>query len=632
MIIKSISSCSGPSDRGFCSSSNLSIAGDHQIRNANPTIIFRDTNERTAYIHVNSNVFYVLSAVADSGYGSWAQVANSRWPLEINLSTNNAVFGADVNAISFTGAGTGLTGTAASLTAGAVTNGIYTTSVIYIGTTAITMSRSSAAQTLTGVSIDGSANSLAADTSTRFKVITFTGEGGDSGNGNAATNYGIYQQGGSWTNPYPDLCIGFHTGIKIGAQTGYGGIRFYNTETWGTEIFSVGNGDNNVRVVNTIYAAAFSGPLTGNVTGNVTGSSGSCTGNAANITAYTINQSVGTGNSPSFTGLSVINNITGNVTGSATSISGFNNPTTAATVNTIVYRDSGGDIYARYLFGSYVNSSDDTGSTGLTYIMAKFGNDYHRSATADKVAAFISNQTMNINGSSTSCSGTATTATTANALNTSNSYTIAGLTNNGTETLFPAYSGGYSYFLRMGYDTSGYYDYTIKRNGTTGLLEFNGTQSAPYAGYVFSGGNVGIGTTSPGYKLDVNGNIHATAFPASSDIRFKKNITPLENSLEKVKKLQGVRYEWNEFINSKRDGYKLNVPIIGLIAQDVEKIVPEIIELWKLSDDCQDARSIDYPRLIPVLIEAIKEQQIIIENQNQKIENLISRVSALEAK
>ena len=107
-------------------SGDLSIVGQHQIRNANPTITFRDTNNRTAYIHVNGDIFYVLTAVADSAYGSWGQVANSRWPLEINLSTNNAVFGADVNAISFTGAGTGLTGTAASLTAGAVTNGVYT--------------------------------------------------------------------------------------------------------------------------------------------------------------------------------------------------------------------------------------------------------------------------------------------------------------------------------------------------------------------------------------------------------------------------------------------------------------------------------------------------------------------------
>jgi len=136
-------------------------------------------------------------------------------------------------------------------------------------------------------------------------------------------------------------------------------------------------------------------------------------------------------------------------------------------------------------------------------------------------------------------------------------------------------------------------------------------------------GNVGIGVT-PSYKLDVNGNVHATSFPTSSDVRFKKNITPLENSLEKIKKLQGVKYEWNEFINSRRDGYELNVPIIGLVAQDVEKVVPEIVGSWKLSDDCQDARSIDYPRLIPLLIEAIKEQQNQIDELKNEIKSLKS--------
>ena len=420
-------------------SSDLSIVGQHQIRNANPTITFRDTNNRTAYIHVNGDIFYVLTAVADSAYGSWGQVANSRWPLELNLSTNNAVFGADVNAISFTGAGTGLTGTAASLSIG----------------------------------------------------------------------------------------------------------------------------------------------------------------------------------------------------GAAGSINGFNNPTTAATVNTIVYRDSGGDIYGRYLFGSYVNSSDDTSSTGLTYIMAKFGDNYHRSASAAKVATFISGQTMDINGSSTSCSGTATTATTANALNTSNSYTVTQLDIAATTpSLYVRNTGtGPSAIRLLAFNNSTYIQSGTSTASTSADLVFSSMGAiSEWIRILGSNGNVGIGTASPAYKLDVNGNIHATAFPTSSDIRFKKNITPLENSLEKVKKLQGVRYEWNEFINSVRDGYKLNVPIIGLIAQDVEKIVPEIIELWRLSDDCQDARSIDYPRLIPVLIEAIKEQQIIIENQNQKIENLIARMSALEAR
>ena len=96
----------------------------------------------------------------------------------------------------------------------------------------------------------------------------------------------------------------------------------------------------------------------------------------------------------------------------AGSISGYNNPTTAATANTIVYRDSGGDISTRYFLGSYQNSSDDISTGTITYIMAKFGDNYHRSATAAKVATFISGQTMNIAGSSTSCTGNAATVTT----------------------------------------------------------------------------------------------------------------------------------------------------------------------------------------------------------------------------
>jgi hypothetical protein len=78
-----------------------------------------------------------------------------------------------------------------------------------------------------------------------------------------------------------------------------------------------------------------------------------------------------------------------NTSGTAGSISGFNNPTTAATANTIVYRDGSGDIYGRYIFGSYHNSSDDISAGTITYIMAKFGDNYHRSATAAKVQAFL---------------------------------------------------------------------------------------------------------------------------------------------------------------------------------------------------------------------------------------------------
>ena len=87
-----------------------------------------------------------------------------------------------------------------------------------------------------------------------FSRLEFTGVGGDSGNGYNA--YAIYQEGGAWSNPYPDLVIGYHTGIKIGGSYGYNGTRFYNDApgaSGASEIFSVGNGDNNVRVTNNLY-------------------------------------------------------------------------------------------------------------------------------------------------------------------------------------------------------------------------------------------------------------------------------------------------------------------------------------------------------------------------------------------
>ena len=96
----------------------------------------------------------------------------------------------------------------------------------------------------------------------RHKVIRFTGESGDSGNG--VINYGIYQEGGAWVHPYPDLVIGMHTGIKIGGYKGYGGTRFYSDapgRSGAIELLSVGNGDNHIRVSNNLI-----------VTGTISGS------------------------------------------------------------------------------------------------------------------------------------------------------------------------------------------------------------------------------------------------------------------------------------------------------------------------------------------------------------------------
>jgi hypothetical protein len=153
---------------------------------------------------------------------------------------------------------------------------------------------------------------------------------------------------------------------------------------------------------------------------NVTIANGSVTlAKIENITAYTIlgNSNASATATPAALSVATVATMlsgqTMNINGSSTSISGFGNPTTAASANTIAYRDGSGDLSTRYFFGSYQNSSDDISTGNISHIMAKFGDNYHRSATAAKVAAFITGQTMNIAGSSTSCTGNAATATNA---------------------------------------------------------------------------------------------------------------------------------------------------------------------------------------------------------------------------
>jgi hypothetical protein len=108
-----------------------------------------------------------------------------------------------------------------------------------------------------------------------------------------------------------------------------------------------------------------------------------------------------------------------------------------------------------------------------------------------------------------------------------------------------------------------------------------------------NGGDVGIGQTSPAYKLDVTGTIRATGdVIAFSDRRVKENIKTIDNALEKVINLRGV--EFNKIGENKKS--------IGVIAQEVEKILPEVI-----STDKRDMKSVAYGNIVGVLIEAIKD-------------------------
>lgn len=136
---------------------------------------------------------------------------------------------------------------------------------------------------------------------------------------------------------------------------------------------------------------------------------------------------------------------------------------------------------------------------------------------------------------------------------------------------------------------------------------------------ITNGGNVGIGFTSTSYKLDVNGTVRCTALTQTSDARLKTNIRPIANALESTLRLRGVTFDWNR--DSFSDKSFPEGRQIGVIAQEVEKVLPELV-----SKDGQGYESVAYDKLVPVLIEAIKAQQAKIDSQQKQIDDLTKLV------
>ena len=128
-------------------------------------------------------------------------------------------------------------------------------------------------------------------------------------------------------------------------------------------------------------------------------------------------------------------------------------------------------------------------------------------------------------------------------------------------------------------------------------------------------GKIGMGNDSPTVKLDVTGDIKssgtvtATNVVAVSDGSLKTNIQQLENSLDVIHKLKGVSYNWTDPDNHDDE--------IGLIAQDVEEVVPEVVRNLGNSN----LKGIEYQKLTAILIEAVKELSGKLNELNNKVNN-----------
>ena len=133
-------------------------------------------------------------------------------------------------------------------------------------------------------------------------------------------------------------------------------------------------------------------------------------------------------------------------------------------------------------------------------------------------------------------------------------------------------------------------------------------------------------------NVTATGAVSATNVTSPSDRRLKTNINPLQKSLDKVMKLNGVTFNWDKSVK-----YNANASTTlqyGFIAQEIEKIIPELV-----SEDSNGYKTVNYIGVIPVLTQAMQEQQKEIEQlkeENQKLNNtlqeLLKRVEALEKK
>jgi len=135
-------------------------------------------------------------------------------------------------------------------------------------------------------------------------------------------------------------------------------------------------------------------------------------------------------------------------------------------------------------------------------------------------------------------------------------------------------------------------------------------------------GNVSIGVTNSEYRFHVNGSLYATSINAAScpacasDERLKQAIEPVRDALARVLALTGVTFEFD-----RKSHDDMNLPEgrqMGLIAQEVEQVAPELV----MTPEGDGFKAIKYGNAVALIIEAMKEQQLLLDEQLARIEQL----------
>jgi hypothetical protein len=108
-------------------------------------------------------------------------------------------------------------------------------------------------------------------------------------------------------------------------------------------------------------------------------------------------------------------------------------------------------------------------------------------------------------------------------------------------------------------------------------------------------------------------------YGTGSSIRWKRNIVPIPDPIEKIKAIRGVYFDWDQAHGGSHD--------VGMIAEEVGKVLPEVVVY---EENGIDANGMDYSKTTPLLLEAIKAQQTQIEQLMEEINRLKERIAAME--
>jgi hypothetical protein len=135
--------------------------------------------------------------------------------------------------------------------------------------------------------------------------------------------------------------------------------------------------------------------------------------------------------------------------------------------------------------------------------------------------------------------------------------------------------------------------------------------------------SLGVGTVASGTLGEIRASNEITAY-YSSDERLKENVKVISDPIQIIQQIRGVRFDWkNDYIEARggEDGFFVRKHDVGVIAQEVESVLPEVVATRN-----DGYKAVKYEKIVALLIEAIKEQQITINTLKIEIENIKSQL------